>query len=85
MAVVRQHRDQLPGGGDRIIFMRGSCGWLLPSSMQQELLERGDPRQLPVVVQRPTNEDYLLRESLRRLWNGYHVHSYKLRNPFDAT
>lgn len=85
MAVVRQHRDQLPGGGDRIVFMRGSCGWLLPASFQGELMKRGNPRDLPVVIEKATNEDVLLYLSIRRLLDGYHVHSHKLENPFNAT
>lgn len=82
MAVVRQHPDILPGGGDRIVFMRGTCGWLLPSSLQGELQKRVNPRSLPVVVPHPTNEDYLLRVAIQRLRNGYRVNAYKLENPF---
>ena len=82
MAVVRQHRDQLPGGGDRIVYLRGYCGWLLPSSLQGELMKRGNPRHLPVVVQHK-DADVLLEQSILRVLKGYRAVSYKLENPFD--
>lgn len=84
MAVVRQHRDQLPGGGDRIVYQRGYCCWVLPDTARSVLDSRVNPRHLPVVIQRPTNEDYLLRLAIRRLRNGYTVTTLK-KNLYEPT
>jgi hypothetical protein len=46
--------------------------------MQAELAKRVNPRSLPVVIQRPDNEDFLLLASLRRLRNGYCVQNTRL-------
>lgn len=65
----RPRRYERTDVAQEIIFKRHECEWILPLSLASHL--RFNPRHLPMVQGKPTNEDYYLKLSIRRILRGY--------------
>jgi hypothetical protein len=63
----KEFSDRAPREG--VVFKRYECEWLLPPEVAA--LIKYNPRHLPVVIRRMDNEDYYLRDSIRRIIHGY--------------
>lgn len=52
-----------------IVYKRHQCEWLLPPQLQSHI--KYDPKQLPAVIPKTTNEGYYLFLAIKRLLHGW--------------